>query len=177
MDKDVRPQNNQFSYSIIGGNSGHAFKIEPQTGDIETTAKLDREEIASYALTIGAIDVGSPPQTGTTLVRITILDVNDNGPVLEPGPITGYVMENEPANTSVMTLAATDPDLPPNGAPFTYTIVGGLHKDLVVIERHTGVVKTARILDREATPQLDIMVGIFSFYKLHIENKLMCFYF
>nr|CAD7263879.1 unnamed protein product [Timema shepardi] len=160
IDKDVRPQNNQFSYSIIGGNTGHAFKVDPQTGDVETTSHLDRETITGYVLTIGAIDVGAPPQTGTTTVRISVTDINDNGPVLDPPDVVGYVSENEPAGTSVMTLGATDPDLPPNGAPFTFTLVGGRHRDMVSIEKHTGVVRTTKSVDREQTPKLEILVEI-----------------
>lgn len=72
VDKDVRPQNNHFSYSIIGGNIDQSFKIDPQTGSIQTGRLLDRETMDSYSLIIGAIDVGIPPQTGTTMVRITV---------------------------------------------------------------------------------------------------------
>lgn len=72
VDKDVRPQNNQFSYSIIGGNLNQAFKVDPQTGSIETSRKLDRETTASYNLIVGAIDTGLPPQTGTSTVKITV---------------------------------------------------------------------------------------------------------
>lgn len=158
VDTDVRPQNNQFSYSIISGNLEKAFKIDPQTGSIETTVELDREKIPSYSVVVGAIDIGTPPQTGTAVVRITVEDVNDNGPVLDPPNVVGYVTENEPPNTSVLTLSATDPDLPPNGAPFTYRLVGGKDRDLVSVE-NTGLVKTTKVIDRETNPQLDIVVS------------------
>lgn len=72
VDTDVRPQNNQFSYSIIGGNSDQPFKIDPQSGQIETARRLDRETTPGYDLTIGAIDTGVPPQTGTTMVKISL---------------------------------------------------------------------------------------------------------
>ena len=72
VDKDVRPQNNQFSYSIIGGNNDQSFKVDPQTGQIETSRQLDRETIGSYGLIVGAIDTGIPSQTGTTLVQIRV---------------------------------------------------------------------------------------------------------
>ncbi|XP_043256897.1 cadherin-related tumor suppressor [Colletes gigas] len=160
VDKDIRPQNNQFSYSIIGGNIGQAFKVDPQTGDIETAKQLDRETIPAYDLTIGAIDTGSPPQTGTAVVHIELLDINDNGPVFDPPEVIGYVNENEPAGTIIMTLSATDPDLPPNGAPFTYRLVGGRQGDMVTLDKHTGVLKTTRSLDREAMPQLDLVIEV-----------------
>lgn len=158
LDKDVRPQNNQFSYSIISGNAGKAFKVDPQSGEIETTIQLDRETMPVYTLILGAIDTGSPPETGTTEVRIMVTDINDNGPAFDPPNVVGYVTENEPPNTSVMTLSAMDPDLPPNGAPFTYKLVGGRQRELVSIEPNTGVVKTMQTIDREVNPQLEIMV-------------------
>ncbi|KAH0535378.1 hypothetical protein KQX54_016085 [Cotesia glomerata] len=160
IDKDVRPQNNQFSYSIIGGNVGQAFKVDPQSGDVETAKLLDRESIASYQLIIGAIDAGSPPQTGTATVRIDLLDINDNGPVFDPPEIVGYVNENEPAGTSIMTLTAMDPDLPPNGAPFTYRLIGGRQADVVTLDKHSGVLRTTRSLDREVMPQLDLLIEV-----------------
>lgn len=163
IDKDVKPQNNQFLYSIIGGNHGQTFKIDPQNGEIETTRILDRETISSYKIIIGAIDMGAPPQTGTTIVSINLLDVNDNGPIFEPPEIVGYVNENEPAGTSIITLTASDPDLPPNGAPFIYRLIGGRQADLVTLDKHSGVLRTSRSLDREVMSQLDILVNYFIF--------------
>lgn len=160
VDKDVRPQNNQFSYSIIGGNIEQAFKIDPQTGEIETSKHLDRETTPLYTLTIGGIDTGMPPQTGTTTVKIHITDINDSGPVFDPPQVVGYVSENEPPNTKVMTLSAKDPDLPPNGAPFAYKLIGGKHPDFVKIDKHTGLVVTTKTLDRELTPELEIIVEV-----------------
>ncbi|XP_059476479.1 cadherin-related tumor suppressor [Neocloeon triangulifer] len=160
VDKDVRPQNNQFSYSIIGGNTGQAFKVDPHSGIIETSAQLDRERNPEYSLVVGAIDTGSPPQTGTTMVRIMLDDINDNGPMLEPPDAVGYIMENEPAGTSVMTLAATDADLSPNGAPFKYRLVGGEHRDVLAVDTNTGLVKTTKSIDRESTPELHFIVEV-----------------
>lgn len=160
VDSDVRPQNNQFTYSIIGGNFGHAFKVDPQSGVIETTSHLDREAVPVYNLTIGAIDNGTPTQTGTTLVKIILEDVNDNGPQFNPPEIVGYVSENEPAMTSVMTLSASDPDLPPNTQPFTYQIVGGEHREFFSVNANTGEVKTTRSIDRETTPVLNFRIEV-----------------
>ncbi|XP_065342592.1 cadherin-related tumor suppressor [Cloeon dipterum] len=160
VDKDVRPQNNQFSYSIIGGNVGQAFKVDPHSGIIETSAQLDRERLPEYSLVIGAIDTGTPPQTGTTLVRIMLDDVNDNGPMLNPPDVVGYIMENEPAGTSVVVLGANDADLSPNGAPFKFRIVGGEHRDMLTIDTNSGLIKTTTSIDREGTPELHFTVEV-----------------
>lgn len=160
IDKDVRPQNNQFSYSIIGGNTEQAFKIDPQSGQIETARILDRETIPVYSLIVGGIDTGSPPETGTATVKINVKDINDNGPVFDPPQVTGRVLENQPPNTKVMTLSANDPDLPPNGAPFTYRLIGGKHRDFVKIDKHSGLIVTTKTIDREIIPKMEILVEV-----------------
>nr|XP_053612376.1 cadherin-related tumor suppressor [Plodia interpunctella] len=160
VDKDVRPQNNQFSYSIISGIHNEDFKIDPQTGDIEVARNLDRETVPTYALVVGAIDTGIPPQTGTTTVKINLTDINDNGPIFDVLNFEGKVYENEPPNTSITTLSAKDPDLPPNGAPFSYSIIGGKHQDYVKVNKHTGVLLTKKKIDREMTPTLEVIIEI-----------------
>lgn len=95
-----------------------------------------------------------------SLIDFLLSDINDNGPVFNTDDKIGYISENEPIGTTIMVLSAKDPDLPPNGAPFTYYLVGGRHKSFVSIEKTTGVMKTTRIIDRETTPQLDIIVDV-----------------
>lgn len=160
VDKDVRPQNNQFSFSILGGNTNQDFKIDPQTGEIEVVRHLDRETLPMYSLIVGAIDTGVPPQTGTATVKITLSDINDNGPIFDASGFEGSVYENEPPNTSIATLSANDPDLPPNGAPFSYAIIGGKHQSYVKVHKHTGVLLTTKKIDREITPTLEVMIQI-----------------
>ncbi|XP_068141663.1 LOW QUALITY PROTEIN: cadherin-related tumor suppressor [Drosophila tropicalis] len=160
IDKDVRLQNNQFSYSIINGNLNQSFRIDAHSGEIKTAALVDRESIAHYNLIIGAIDTGLPPQTGSAELTITITDVNDNGPTFSPEGLQGYIAENEPAGTSIMTLAATDPDLPHNGGPFTYYLKGGPHKSWLSVDKVTGLVKSTTSYDREATPTLEVMIEV-----------------
>ncbi|XP_017046203.1 LOW QUALITY PROTEIN: cadherin-related tumor suppressor [Drosophila ficusphila] len=160
IDKDVRPQNNQFSYSIINGNLKQSFKVDVQTGEISTASLLDREEIATYNLVIGAIDTGLPPQTGSATVHIELEDVNDNGPTFTPEGLVGYISENEPAGTSIMTLMASDPDLPRNGGPFTYNLVAGKHKTWLSVDKHTGLVKSTTTFDREITAILEAVIEV-----------------
>lgn len=163
VDKDAWPQNNQFSYSILN-NMTKLFRIDAQNGTIETVGHFDRETVNYYEIIVGAVDTGSPPQTGSATVKVMITDVNDNGPVLAPDNSVGYVSENEPINTSIMVLTATDADQPPNGAPFTYRIVGGPHREFVTLDESSGLLRTARSIDREQTPNLSIVVCIINYY-------------
>ena len=48
--------NGHVTYDIIGGNEGHMFSIDGNSGQIRTTQPLDRERVDSYSLTIQATD-------------------------------------------------------------------------------------------------------------------------
>ncbi|CAG0879406.1 unnamed protein product [Cyprideis torosa] len=158
IDNDVRIQNKEFIYTILEGDPEQVFKVHPQRGVVEIMKSLDREKVAKYDLVIGAVDYGIPPQTGTTLVFVTVGDVNDNPPILKEDDLIGHVTENEPAGVNVLTLRATDPDLPVNGPPFSYRLVGGKHSKYFEVNGETGVIRTTREVDHEVTSELEIEV-------------------
>lgn len=73
--------NGIVSYSIIGGNTGSAFIINPAvTGIVTTNVMLDREFAPMYLLKIQAVDKGNPPLSSTCTLRINVIDINDNTP-------------------------------------------------------------------------------------------------
>ena len=161
VDKDVRPRNSQFSYSIIGGNNDAAFEIDPSSGSIRTVSSLDREEVETYLLNVAAIDNGSPPQTGTATVVVRLSDVNDNPPFLDDFNRQGALKENSPPNTLVARLQPQDKDLPPNTGPFKFYLTGGEHKDLFKVDENTGDLRSKASIDRETYQELHIMVDIY----------------
>ncbi|XP_049983995.1 protocadherin beta-4-like [Alexandromys fortis] len=71
---------------------------------------LDREEQAELSLTLTALDGGSPPRSGTAMVRILILDINDNAPEFVKTPYEVQVMESSPPESEVLTVLAQDAD-------------------------------------------------------------------
>ena len=96
-DNDVRLTNSQFVYVIADGNENNTFSIGQSSGDIIVeTSELDRESIANYNLTIQAVDNGSPPAIGETMVFIQLIDVNDSPPKLDAEK--AFIKENSPPN-------------------------------------------------------------------------------
>lgn len=89
MDDDTGV-NSRITYSIIGGNVQNAFTIDPpNTGIVRTDIILDREIRDSYRLEIEALDGGYPPLSTRCILRIQVIDVNDNGPFFpQYNPIT-----------------------------------------------------------------------------------------
>ncbi|QQP40957.1 Uncharacterized protein FKW44_015183, partial [Caligus rogercresseyi] len=152
VDKDVKPQNSHFSYSLLGTSP---FSIGSSSGVITVAGALDRETSSLYNLTVQAVDNGSPPATGSTIVRIFITDVNDSPPVLDEQ--IGHIKENSPPNSFVMQLSASDPDLPPNSGPFRFIL---RENQFITLESNTGIIRTKRVMDREVESSITAYVEV-----------------
>ncbi|XP_045685569.1 protocadherin beta-7 [Phyllostomus hastatus] len=76
---------------------------------------LDREELPELSLTLTALDGGSPPRSGTALVRILVVDINDNAPAFVQPLYSVQVPENSPVGSLVAAVTARDLDAGSNG--------------------------------------------------------------
>ncbi|KAF5892830.1 protocadherin Fat 4, partial [Clarias magur] len=157
-DSDSVPSWSRFTYSIASNHESTAFTINPQTGQVSVAAELDRETTPVYNLTLLAIDSGSPAATGTATLIVTLEDINDNGPTLVT--ISGEVMENQRAGTAVMTLSATDSDLPPNQGPFSYSLLTISSTATYFTLTSSGELSTSREIDREQISDFYLSVVI-----------------
>ncbi|CAL4234852.1 unnamed protein product, partial [Meganyctiphanes norvegica] len=116
----------RVTYSLRSGHEdrdGVAFRIDPMTGIVRLSRKLDYEMHQSYNITVVARDGGSPPQQTTATLLVIVHDVDENlgAPTFLHHLVKAQVQENMPPGTNVVQLEAQDPD---NG-PLTYTITGG----------------------------------------------------
>ncbi|XP_041110820.1 cadherin EGF LAG seven-pass G-type receptor 1 isoform X2 [Polyodon spathula] len=128
------------------------FKIDSDSGAITTQMELDYEDLASYTLAIIARDNGIPQKSDTTYVEIIVLDANDNAPQFLRDMYQGNVLEDAPVYTSVLQISASDRDSWVNGR-VSYTFQGGDDGEGdFMIEQSSGIIRTARKLDRENVP-------------------------
>ncbi|XP_055053276.2 protocadherin Fat 3a isoform X1 [Misgurnus anguillicaudatus] len=124
--EDIDSQaNGDILYSIVSGDRENQFFIEPITGQIKVNKQLDRETMASYSLSVRALDSGTPAMSSTVQVNIDISDVNDNPPTFTPANHTAVIQENKPMGTSVLQLSVMDKDASHNGPPFHFRILSG----------------------------------------------------
>ncbi|XP_071103709.1 protocadherin Fat 4-like [Haliotis cracherodii] len=107
---------------------------------------VDREETPYVVLTLTGTDNPSNPNTGTTTLNITIMDVNDNAPQFNNGTTVFWVDENVGPKT-ITTLTATDKDVGLN-AKVSYSLKDGGFGSFKVNES-TGQVSTIKAIDRE----------------------------
>ncbi|KAL4656773.1 cadherin EGF LAG seven-pass G-type receptor 1-like [Arapaima gigas] len=128
------------------------FKIDPDSGAITTLMEIDYEDQASYTLAIIARDNGIPQKSDTTYVEIIVMDANDNAPRFLRDMYQGSVFEDAPLYTSVLQISASDRDSGSNGR-LTYTFQSGDDGEGdFSIEPYSGIIRTARKLDRENMP-------------------------
>uniref|UniRef100_A0A8I5NGL2 Protocadherin beta 4 n=1 Tax=Papio anubis TaxID=9555 RepID=A0A8I5NGL2_PAPAN len=78
--------------------------------DLVQDKPLDREEQSEFSLTLVALDGGSPPRSGTIMVRILIMDINDNAPEFVHTPYGVQVLENSPLDSPIVRVLARDVD-------------------------------------------------------------------
>ncbi|KAL7858450.1 hypothetical protein AOLI_G00185520 [Acnodon oligacanthus] len=111
--------------SINGGDTFTRTQTLPNTeksgGEQSVSAELvlqkplDREKESMIKLTLTAVDGGKPPRSGTMVIVINVVDVNDNTPVFSQQLYKVRVSENSPAGTTLINLLATDLDEGVNG--------------------------------------------------------------
>ncbi|XP_070270881.1 protocadherin beta-14 [Myotis yumanensis] len=109
----------------IGSNSLQNYKISPNShfyikiqdsGDgkiypeLVLDRMLDHEEEPELRLTLVALDGGSPPRSGTTLVLIEVLDINDNSPEFPQRLYEVQVPEDTAIGSWIITISAKDLD-------------------------------------------------------------------
>ncbi|XP_048886698.1 cadherin-11 [Brienomyrus brachyistius] len=150
-------------YSILQGQP--YFSVESQTGIIRTALpNMDREARQEYDVVIQAKDMGGHMGglSGTTEVKITLTDVNDNPPKFPQSVYSMSVSEDRIPGEEVGRLKAKDPDLGENGL-VTYRLIegDGMNVFEIVTDSVTRdcVIKLKKPVDFETKP----------FYTLKVE--------
>ncbi|XP_065591112.1 protocadherin alpha-2-like [Cyrtonyx montezumae] len=156
--------NAQLSYKL---SSSVHFALDVKSKDINKVSvalvlvqPLDRESLSEHRLVLTASDGGRPALTGTVQLVISVLDANDNAPQFNQSVYKVQLPEDARPGTVFLQLSATDKDEGLNGDvyyDFTETISDEL-KELFVIDRTSGEVRTAGKLDFEDFQAYDIEV-------------------
>ena len=152
-------------YSIVSGNHGNTFAIDQATGvvSVEDSSKLDYESTVQFELYIAAESTKNTSFIAFLKLFISLIDVNDNGPVFHPSRLNIKLLEDNgmtayPFRSRIVTdVNATDADEGTN-AQIEYSIESGNNGRKFVINALTGVIKTRAILDREQQSVYNLVV-------------------
>ncbi|XP_030065029.1 cadherin-6 [Microcaecilia unicolor] len=149
-----------LKYILSGDGAGDLFIINENTGDIQATRRLDREEKPVYILRAQAVNkrTGIPVEPESEFI-IKIHDINDSEPKFTKEIYTGTVPEMSEVGTFVLQVTATDADDPTygNSAKVVYSILQG--QPYFSVESETGVIKTALPnMDRENKDKYQVVI-------------------
>ena len=128
-------RNSDTSLHVTSGNTNNAFSIQ-NTGIITVAASLDFEVQRSYILTVECRDNGLPQLASRANVVISLMNVNEFGPVFNQSLYTFQIPENSSIGSVVAMILAVDRDagafgtisysFNASGAPFTLDTISGV---------------------------------------------------
>ncbi|KTG01513.1 hypothetical protein cypCar_00023665 [Cyprinus carpio] len=166
LDSDIGP-NAEMDYRIIEGDGLGVFRVasdkDTQEGVITLQKNLDFETKSSYTLKIEVsnrnIDprfLSQGPFSDTAMVRLTVENV-DEPPIFSTPLSKMGVSEAAKVGTIIGTVSALDPDS--TNSPIRYSIDRNTDLERFFnIEATTGVISTAKPLDREANAVHNITI-------------------
>uniref|UniRef100_A0A0X3NQM4 Protocadherin-1 n=1 Tax=Schistocephalus solidus TaxID=70667 RepID=A0A0X3NQM4_SCHSO len=140
------------------------FYIDRVTGQLKTRVALDFEKKSIYNFLVIAADQPLDPTqalSSTAKVTVYVRDVDDNAPIMAKPEYNFEVMEGMPSHTVIGRVEATDADnLPENRVVFYDIHPSSMDNSarFFTVDRLSGVIRTARPLDREQVSKLQIKV-------------------
>ncbi|XP_012431012.3 protocadherin beta-16-like [Taeniopygia guttata] len=175
--------NNSLQHYSISSNEYFRVYTQRRSGggryaELVLDRALDREQQAEVAFIITAVDGGNPPRSGTALIRVIVLDLNDNIPVFTQSLYKVSVMENSSEDTIVVVVSASDLDAGTNGE-IVYSIFQNSEENLQTfkINPETGQIHLKKPLDYEEkkTYEIDVQAtdggGLSTHCKVEVQVK------
>uniref|UniRef100_A0A3Q2ZKL7 FAT atypical cadherin 3b n=1 Tax=Kryptolebias marmoratus TaxID=37003 RepID=A0A3Q2ZKL7_KRYMA len=145
-DMDERARLSFSIYGSVDPTSMRLFRVNPGTGVVYSTDRLDYEARMQHILTIMVKDQEFPFNRDLARILVAVEDTNDNIPYFTSSIYDAIAYETFPVGTSVLQVTALDKDNGINGQ-LTYTIEAGNTGGVFAIDNATGLIFTAKHLD------------------------------
>ncbi|ERE83179.1 protocadherin-3-like protein [Cricetulus griseus] len=134
------------------------ISINADNGQLFALRALDYEALQNFEFRVGATDQGSPALSSQALVRVLVLDANDNAPfVLYPlqnasEPCTELLPRVAEPGYLVTKVVAVDSDSGQN-AWLSFQLLKATEPGLFTVWAHNGEVRTSRLLSERDAPK------------------------
>ncbi|XP_069061408.1 protocadherin-17 isoform X2 [Pleurodeles waltl] len=172
--------NGTVSYSILPSQVGDAsintyVSVNPTNGAIYAVRSFNYELTKYFEFRVLAKDSGSPHLESNATVRVIVLDLNDNAPIIVlPALLNDTAVLDVPRNVgvgyTVGTVRATDKDFG-ESSRLTYEIVEGNEEHLFEIDPDTGDIRTLNPYWEEVAPVVELVVEVTDHGKPTLSTK------
>ncbi|KAL8194377.1 UNVERIFIED_CONTAM: hypothetical protein K2H54_016402 [Gekko kuhli] len=163
-------QNAKVSYSLLPGKVSDQsvssyVSINSETGNLYAIRSLDYEQVKDFQVTMRAMDSGSPPLSSEVIVRVVVMDENDNAPfILYPlqngtSPSNDLVPRGAETDYLVTKVVAVDRDSGQNSW-LTYELLKATEPGLFSVGPQNGEVKTMRPINKRDTIKQKLIIGV-----------------
>uniref|UniRef100_A0A3P9JAU1 Protocadherin-8 n=1 Tax=Oryzias latipes TaxID=8090 RepID=A0A3P9JAU1_ORYLA len=149
---------------VIMGSPVNTFvSLNSMSGSLYALRSFNYEVMKQLDIHVQASDGGSPQLQSTAIIRLKIVDQNDNQPaIIEPPLFKGsaevFLPKDAPAGYVVTQIKATDADEGTN-AQLSYKIAEGGHLGFS-IHKDTGKVHVSRQLAYDPTDMVKIIISV-----------------
>lgn len=145
-----------LSFAITNGNTDDAFAIDNLTGliTVNNSAPLDIDVNPSFDLTVVVTDSGGG--SDSAIITITLRNVNEEPNI--PAGQSFSIQENQPNDTVVGTVSASDPD----GDDLTFNIANGNTLNAFKIDPDSGEISISNtnVIDFETKVNYSLTVQV-----------------
>ncbi|XP_062837544.1 protocadherin Fat 1 isoform X2 [Anolis carolinensis] len=156
-DKDEKNKLIYTMQSSVDPVSLKKFHLDPATGSLYTSEKLDHEVIHQHVLTVMVRDQDVPVKRNFARVIINVSDTNDHAPWFTSSSYKGRVFESAAVGSMVLQVTALDKDKGGN-AEIVYSIESGNTGNAFNIHPVLGSITTAKELDQSSQEEYTLMV-------------------
>ncbi|XP_066573625.1 protocadherin beta-15-like [Amia ocellicauda] len=137
----------------------HTSAERGKYGELILERELDREKEQEVSLILTAVDGGDPQRSGTAVIQVTVLDVNDNIPVFTETVYKANLPEHCPIGTTVIKVSATDEDDGIYGeVTYEFRHISQKANELFSIDHKTAEVTVIGPVDYEETSRFEIRI-------------------
>ncbi|KAM8752387.1 protocadherin-19 isoform 2-T2 [Rhynchonycteris naso] len=135
--------------------------INPNSGDIYALRSFNYEHAKTFDFLVQAKDAGKPPMQSNVTIRVIVLDVNDNTPIIMSPPLINgtteiFIPRNAGIGYIVTNVKAEDYDEGENGR-ITYDLTEG-DRGFFEIDQDNGEIKTIRTFDEKSKASFELTV-------------------